>query len=77
MESSNIVPPPLIKQTLQIKAHNDRVNYVAIINESREPLILTAGSDCLVKLWNQQGEPRGVMRQGLSENKGWQYETSK
>lgn len=62
---------------MQIKAHNDRVNYVALIKESAEPLILTAGSDSLVKIWNQKGEPRGVMRQGLKENKSWQYETSR
>jgi hypothetical protein len=71
------VPPANIKQTLQIKAHNERVNYVAIIRESSESLILTAGSDSLVKIWNEKGAPRGTMRQGLKENKGWQYETSK
>jgi hypothetical protein len=49
---------------------------VALIKESSEPLILTAGSDSLVKIWNEKGEPRGAMRQGLKENKSWQYETS-
>lgn len=67
------MPPATIRQTLQIKAHNDRVNYVATIQESKELLILTAGSDNLVKIWNQQGEPRGVMRQGQDFNKSWMY----
>jgi hypothetical protein len=30
-----------------------------------------------VKIWNEHGEPRGVMRQGLKENKSWMYETNK
>jgi hypothetical protein len=34
-DSNNIVPPPSIKQILQIKAHNDRVNYMALLNESQ------------------------------------------
>lgn len=35
--------------------------------------MLTAGGDRLVKLWNYQGEARGVLRQGLKVNPGWQY----
>ena len=30
-ESNNIVPPPKIRQKLQIRAHSDRVTYVAVI----------------------------------------------
>lgn len=76
-ETTNIVPPANIKQKLQIKAHNERINYVALVNESTESLILTAGSDNLVKIWNDRGEARGVMRQGLTENKSWLYQISK
>lgn len=76
-ESKNIVPPANIKQVLQIKAHNDRVTYVALIKESAELLILSSGSDNLVKIWNDRGESRGIMRQGLTENKHWAYEVSK
>jgi len=31
LQTNNIVPPSNIKQILQIKAHNNRVNYVALI----------------------------------------------
>jgi len=31
LQTNNIVPPSNIKQILQIKANNDRVNYVALI----------------------------------------------
>jgi hypothetical protein len=34
---------------------------------------LSAGSDRLVKLWNYQGEQRGVLKQGLKENPQWNY----
>lgn len=51
-ETNNIIPPATIKQKLQIKAHNERVNYVSLVKESKELLILTAGSDNLVKIWN-------------------------
>jgi hypothetical protein len=32
IESKNIVPPASIKQKIQFKAHNDRINYVSLIN---------------------------------------------
>jgi hypothetical protein len=63
-ESKNIVPPSTIRQKMQIKAHADRVTYVALVKESAELLILSAGSDFLVKIWNEKGDARGVMRQG-------------
>ena len=72
-ETKHIVPPQNIKQVMQIRAHHERVTYVAILHESSGSLILSAGSDNLVKLWNEKGEPRGTLRQGIKENKGWQY----
>lgn len=36
-------------------------------------MILSASSDHLVKLWSQAGEQRGVLKQGLRENQGWEY----
>lgn len=71
------MPPGNIRQKLQIRGHSDRVTYVALVNESSERLILSAGSDNLVKIWNEKGEPRGTMRQGLTENRGWSYEIHK
>lgn len=31
LQTTNIVPPSNIKQRLQIKAHNERVSYVALV----------------------------------------------
>ena len=28
----NLIPPSTIKQKIQIKAHNERINYVTLIN---------------------------------------------
>lgn len=74
-ESKVIVPPESIRQKLQIKAHEERVTYVSLVNESEEKLILTAGGDKLVRLWNYEGDQRGVLRQGAKENQGWMYRT--
>lgn len=63
--SANLVPPPSIKQRTQIKAHNEKINYVSLINESKEPMLLSASSDRLVKMWNYAGEPRGTLKQGM------------
>lgn len=30
----NLIPPPNIKQKIQIKAHNERINFVTLVNES-------------------------------------------
>ncbi len=46
------MPPEEIRQLYQIKAHEDRVTYVALVSESQERLVLTAGADRLVRLWN-------------------------
>lgn len=70
---SNLVPPSTVKQKIQIKAHNEKINYVTFINESKEQMILSASSDHLVKMWSCGGEQRGVLKQGLKENSGWQY----
>lgn len=32
---SNLVPPANIKQKIQIKAHNEKINFVAMIKESK------------------------------------------
>lgn len=36
-------------------------------------MILSASSDHLVKMWSCGGEQRGVLKQGLRDNQGWQY----
>lgn len=35
-----------------------------MVNESEDPMLVSASSDSLVKMWNYKGEPRGTMRQG-------------
>ena len=65
-------PQKCIKTLLQLKAHNERVVQAQIVRETNTFTILTAG-DNLCKLWNQQGENIGVLRQGLLENSNWKF----
>jgi hypothetical protein len=51
-EANAILPQKLIRQSVQIKAHNSRVNSVQFIHQTADPTLLTVGTDHLAKLWD-------------------------
>ena len=60
------------------KAHADSINSLQLI--SFPAAVLSAGNDCMAKLWEVSGMPKGVLRQGggnFKGNKLWNFDYDK
>jgi len=57
------------------KAHSDSINSLQIIEFP--PSILSAGNDRMAKIWEMDGATKGILRQGGTANRVWNFDYDK
>jgi WD40 repeat protein len=63
----------LAKQMTQWKAHNDAIKYIAVVKETLNVSLFSAGLDNMAKLWTFKGELLGVLKQGNKFKGSWKF----
>jgi WD40 repeat protein len=63
----------LVKQTSTWKGHTDAIKYLAVVKETQETCIFSAGLDSMAKLWNLNKELLGTLMQGNKFKNKWNF----
>jgi hypothetical protein len=63
----------VVVQVAQWKAHMEAIKSLHYVEDTVQPMLFTAGLDQMARLWNLNGELKGILKQGQAKAR-WDFE---